>query len=69
MHDHTHHQHSTIYVCEGECGARLTEEEYKAHPTKVCGAENCSHKGQPFTAKQWCEDCKEFCNGCESCNE
>jgi len=41
-----------VYVCEGECGAKLSEEEYKAHPTKVCGAEVCSHKGLPFSKKE-----------------
>ena len=40
------------YVCEGECGARLTEEEYQAHSAKVCGAEVCSHKGLPFTKRE-----------------
>lgn len=41
-----------VYVCEGECGAKLSEEEYKAHPAKVCGAEVCSHKGLPFSKKE-----------------
>ncbi|MBI2113385.1 MAG: hypothetical protein HYT50_02305 [Candidatus Wildermuthbacteria bacterium] len=41
-----------VYVCEGECGARLTQEEYEAHATKICGAENCSHKGTLFARKE-----------------
>lgn len=41
-----------LYVCEGECGARLSEEEWEKHPTKVCEAESCSHKGQPFVKKE-----------------
>lgn len=51
------------YVCEGECAARLTEEEYVAHETKVCGAENCSHKGAAFVRKE----CAEHGDTCESC--
>ncbi len=52
-----------LYVCEGECGAKLTEEEYEAHETQVCGAENCSHKGQAFARK----DCGEHDEKCEHC--
>ena len=46
-----------VYVCEGECGAKLTEEEYKAHPKKVCRAEVCSRKGVPFSKKEELKGC------------
>ncbi|MDP2641357.1 MAG: hypothetical protein Q8P39_02340 [Candidatus Yanofskybacteria bacterium] len=45
-------EHEPIYVCEGECSARLTEQEYQDHPTKVCGAASCSHQGKPFVKKE-----------------
>jgi len=49
------------YVCKGGCGAKLNDEEYMAHETKVCGTENCSGKGQPFIMKDCCE---ESCPNC-----
>ena len=67
MHDHTHRKHYALYVCEGGCGAQLTPQDFEAHETKVCGTEGCSGKGHAFVRKQWCEDCKEVCDGCESC--
>ncbi|MDA2922005.1 hypothetical protein MYX07_01925 [Patescibacteria group bacterium AH-259-L07] len=40
------------YVCEGECGAELSKEEWEAHKTKVCGSETCSHYARPFAKKE-----------------
>jgi len=51
MESETNHVCKPSYVCEGDCGANLTEEEYAAHETKVCGAENCPNKGQVFVRK------------------
>lgn len=38
------------YVCNGSCGAVVSEEEYNNGLT-VCGAEVCTMKGQPFVEK------------------
>lgn len=43
---------NTYYVCDGTCGAKLTEEEYEHHKTKKCGDINCTHHGQPFVHKE-----------------
>ena len=45
-------QPGVSYVCEGECAAKLTQEEWEKHESKVCGAETCSHKGKPFVRKE-----------------
>ena len=61
------HKHSNRYTCKGTCGANLTEEEYNKHPTKTCGGENCSEKGQPFSKVEFCEDCGHTCSHGHSC--
>lgn len=35
------------YICEGTCGAQISQEEYNAG-LQACGTEGCTHKGQPF---------------------
>lgn len=62
---------NSVYVCKGGCGARLSEEEYKNHPTKVCGADDCTNKGKPFVRKEHedeghCEHCNDACQHCSS---
>ncbi len=42
----------TRYVCEGECGAELTQEEWEQDATKTCKDEHCSHVGIPFARKE-----------------
>ena len=66
------HHKKVRYVCEGTCGAELTEEEYRDHPTKVCGTEGCTHKGHEFTRKEVIEghekgDACEHCDHCQMC--
>lgn len=39
---------TSVYVCEGECGAELSEQEYEDHMTKTCEAPDCSRFGEPF---------------------
>ena len=61
----------TAYVCKGGCGARLTEEEYQNHPTKVCGTEDCANKGKSFVNSdhkegEHCEHCGDACKHCQS---
>lgn len=46
----------TVYVCEGTCEAKITEEQYNSGLTK-CGAEGCSLKGHDFTKMFECELC------------
>ena len=46
------HHKNVYYVCEGTCGAKLTEDEYRDHPAKVCGTEGCTHKGREFVRKE-----------------
>lgn len=38
------------YICNGTCGAVVTEEQYNNGLT-VCGADVCTMKGQPFVEK------------------
>lgn len=40
------------YVCEGECGAELTQEEWEQDSTKACGDEHCSRHNVPFAKKE-----------------
>lgn len=40
------------YVCEGECGAELTQEEWERDATNTCKDEHCSHFGIPFTREK-----------------
>lgn len=39
------------YVCEGTCGAVISEEKHKAGLTK-CGAKGCTMHGKPFKKKK-----------------
>ena len=46
-----------VYVCEGGCGATLSEERYHDHATKVCGGnlssgDPCPDQGKPFIRKE-----------------
>jgi hypothetical protein len=46
-----------VYVCEGGCGATLSEERYHNHATRVCGGnlssgEPCPDQGKPFIRKE-----------------
>lgn len=36
-----------VYICQGTCGAKVTEEECEKGLTK-CGAKNCTYYGTPF---------------------
>lgn len=36
-----------VYICQGTCGARVSEEEYDKG-LKKCGAETCTYYGTPF---------------------
>lgn len=59
------------YVCKGGCGARLSEDEYQNHSTKVCGTEGCANKGKPFERsghkeEGHCEHCGDACKHCQS---
>jgi len=49
------------YVCEGTCGAELTEEEYN-NGNHVCKSDGCTHLGQPFKRKVKCIKCGAFYN-------
>ena len=56
MHHNNEHHQKGHYKCEGECGAHLTEDEYRKDTTKVCGDENCSHHGKLFVQEQHHEE-------------
>ncbi|MEX2145310.1 MAG: hypothetical protein WD712_03020 [Candidatus Spechtbacterales bacterium] len=66
--DEQHHK-KVRYVCEGTCGANLTEEEYQNHPTKVCGTEGCTNKGHEFARKEANEGHEKdaVCEHCDNC--
>lgn len=62
---------NTVYTCKGGCGARLSEEEYQNHSTKVCGTEGCENKGKPFVSSEHkkdehCEHCGNACKHCQA---
>ena len=46
----------TIYVCEGTCQAKISEEQYN-NGLKNCGADVCTMKGHEFAKKFECEQC------------
>lgn len=48
-----------VYVCEGSCKAKISEEEYKKG-LMVCGNDSCERKGTPFTKMYECSDCKKL---------
>ena len=48
-----------VYVCEGTCGAKITEEQFNAGLT-VCGAASCDKKGHPFTKMYECSECQNL---------
>lgn len=45
-----------VYVCEGECHAKISEEQFNGGLT-VCGTESCNLKGHAFTKMYECEEC------------
>jgi hypothetical protein len=47
-----------IYVCEGTCGAKISQEQYNAGLTQ-CGADECTRKNQEFTKMYTCDECHE----------
>lgn len=47
-----------VYICEGTCAAKISEEQYKNGLTK-CGADVCTLKGHEFTKMYECADCSK----------
>lgn len=45
-----------VYVCEGTCGAKISEEEYNKGLT-ACGADGCTLQGHAFTKMYECSEC------------
>lgn len=41
----------TRYICTGECGGSVSEEEFKAGKN-TCAAEGCSKHGQPLVPEE-----------------
>jgi hypothetical protein len=46
----------TKFVCEGNCGGSVTEEEFN-QGKNVCATPGCTHEGHPLVKKNVCEGC------------
>ncbi len=59
--DDTHHEkHKIYYVCEGTCGGKVIEEEWKGGK-KTCGTVGCPDYGKALRRKEWCDACGRWC--------
>jgi len=47
---------SIRYVCEGDCGGKVSEEEFH-QGKKKCTTKSCSHFGHQLTRKEYCSNC------------
>lgn len=45
-----------VFVCDGTCGAKISEEQYLGGLT-TCGAEGCTKHGHEFTKMFECAVC------------
>lgn len=49
----------TVYVCEGTCGAVITQEQFDSGLI-VCGAKGCTLEKHAFTKAYQCSHCSEI---------
>ncbi|GEM_PF-2037512 len=61
----------TVWVCEGGCGAKKTQEEYDSGKNK-CGNPACANYGKPFEMRSECLSCRAVMkegeeHACDTC--
>ena len=44
------------YVCEGECGGKVTENDFH-QGKKTCAAKSCKSYQKPLVRKEYCPQC------------
>jgi len=47
-----------VYVCEGTCGAKISQEQYD-NGLVQCGAQGCTLQHHAFVKKYECSECGE----------